>query len=156
MAQAQLAVAWRDGGTLLLPFGGHPISYPPRAGEGWSGSAASWQRDWKISHPRPADGAAWWGLLPLPLRALAAPALLGAAVTAMADLEAAQSGREAYRRGKARERCTQQQTQPAPARPQQLVLPLPAEPAPSPTSHPRRAPGSPARPQDPGSCRPGA
>ncbi|WP_411153066.1 hypothetical protein [Streptomyces sp. A30] len=132
LAQAQVAVAWRDDGTLLLPFGGHPITYPPRAGEDWSGSAASWQRDWKISQPRPADGAAWWGLLPLPLRALAAPALLGAAVTAMADLEAAQSGREAYRRGKARERYAQQQTRRAPARPQQLALPLPADTAVSP------------------------
>ncbi|KUL27337.1 hypothetical protein [Streptomyces regalis] len=134
LAQAQLAVAWRDNGTLLLPFGGHPITYPPRAGEDWSGSAASWQRDWKISQPRPADGAAWWGLLPLPLRALAAPALLGAAVTAMADLEAAQSGREAYRRGKARERYAQQQTRLVPARPQQLALPLPADTATSPDS----------------------
>lgn len=134
LAQAQLAVAWRDGGTLLLPFGGHPITYSPRAGEDWSGSGASWQRDWKISHPRPADGAAWWGLLPLPLRALAAPALLGAAVTAMADLEAAQTGREAYRRGKARERYAQQQPRRAPARPQQLVLPLPTDTAPSPDS----------------------
>lgn len=134
LARAQVAVAWRDGGTLLLPFGGHPITYPPRTGEDWSGSAASWQRDWKISHPRPADSAAWWGLLPLPLRALAAPALLGAAVTAMADLEAAQSGREAYRRGKARERYAQQQTRLAPARPQQLALPLPPDTAPSPDS----------------------
>lgn len=132
LAQAQLAVAWRDDGTLLLPFGGHPITYPTRPGEDWSGSAASWQRDWKISHPRPADDAAWWGLLPLPLRALAAPALLGAAVTTMADLEAAQSGREAYRRGKARERYAQQQSLRAPARPQQLTLPLPAETATSP------------------------
>lgn len=134
LAEAQFAVAWRDGGTLLLPFGGHPITYPPRAGEDWSGSAASWQRDWKISHPRPADGAAWWGVLPLPLRATAAPALLGAAVTTMADLEAAQSGREAYRRGKARERYAQQQTRLAPVRPQQLSLPLPADTAPSPGS----------------------
>ncbi|MGV9350207.1 hypothetical protein ACWDSD_36660 [Streptomyces spiralis] len=134
MAQAQIAVAWRDDGTLLVPFGGHPITYPPRAGEDWSGSAASWQRDWKISQPRPADGAAWWGLRPLPLRALAAPALLGAAVTAMADLEAAQSGREAYRRGKARERYAQQQTQLAPALPRQLALPLPADTAASPDS----------------------
>ncbi|MEU0110690.1 hypothetical protein ABZ313_35740 [Streptomyces sp. NPDC006251] len=134
LAQAQVAVAWHDDGTLLLPFGGHPITYPPRAGEDWSGSAASWQRDWKISQPRPADGAAWWGLLPLPLRALAAPALLGAAVTAMTDLEAAQSGREAYRRGKARERYARQQTRLAPARPQQLALPLPADTAPSPDS----------------------
>ncbi|MEU2916342.1 hypothetical protein ACFYM3_41725 [Streptomyces massasporeus] len=134
LAQAQVVVAWRDGGTLLLPFGGHPITYSPRAGEDWSGSAASWQRDWKTSQPRPADGAAWWGLLSLPLRALAAPALLGAAVTAMTDLEAAQSGREAYRRGKARERYAQQQTRLAPARPQQLALPLPADTAPSPDS----------------------
>lgn len=134
LAQAQFAVAWRDNGTLLLPFGGHPITYPPRAGEDWSGSAASWQRDWRISQPRPADDAAWRGLLPLPLRALAAPTLLGAAVTAMTDLEAAQSGREAYRRGKARERYAQQQTRCAPARPQQLALPLPADIATSPDS----------------------
>ncbi|MYZ34892.1 MULTISPECIES: hypothetical protein [unclassified Streptomyces] len=133
LAQAQFAVAWRDDGTLLLPFGGHPITYPPRATEDWSGSAASWQRDWKISHPRPADGAAWWGLLPLPLRALAAPALLGAAVTAMTDLEAAQSGREAYRRGKARERYAQQ-ARLTTARPRQLALPLPADTAASPDS----------------------
>ena len=164
LSQARLAIAWRDDGTLLLPFGGHPIIYAPRGGEDWSGTDASWQRDWKISQPRPADGAVWWGLLPLPLRVLAAPALLGAAVTAMSDLQAAQSGREAYRRRQARERYTQRQTRRAPAAPQQLVLspaadapvstatasaPQPDVPAPAPTEPaptPAPAAGRTARP----------
>ncbi|WUD70331.1 hypothetical protein OG937_45670 [Streptomyces sp. NBC_00510] len=123
LAQSHLAVAWRDHGTLLLPFGGHPVTHQPRTGENWSGPAASWQQDWKISHPRPADGAVWWGLLPLPLRAVVAPTLLGAATTAMAELESAQTGREAYRRSKARERYALQASS-RPVRPQQLHLPI--------------------------------
>jgi hypothetical protein len=69
----------RAEGVLLLPFGGHPVTYAPQDGEDRRGAAASWQHDGEVSQPRPTESAAWWGLLRLPLRALTTPALLGAA-----------------------------------------------------------------------------
>ncbi|WP_326800497.1 hypothetical protein OIE49_36880 [Streptomyces sp. NBC_01788] len=117
LAATSVAVAWRAQGLLLIPFGGHAVLHQPRTGENWTGPAAPFQRDWKISHPRPATDATWWGLVPVPLRALTAPTLLAAAPKTMAELERVQHGRESYRRAQARAQFTQAQTQlpPTPA-----------------------------------------
>jgi hypothetical protein len=139
LAAADLAVAWHDHGVLHLPYGGHPFTYEPQPGEDWSGNVASWRHDWKISQPRPADGATWWGLLPVPLRALAVPEQLAAAMQMMTGLQTTQSGRESYRRGLARDqynrrrpvqltRTTAAETHPI----EQAKAPIPPEP-PSPT-----------------------
>lgn len=55
--------------TLLIPYGGHNHQHAAREGEDWSGDMASWRHDWRISRPRPAGEADWWGLVPLPLSA---------------------------------------------------------------------------------------
>lgn len=114
LAAAGYAVAWREGDILLLPYGGRPFTYTPRPGEHWDGSAAVWKQDWKISQPRPARGATWWGLIPVPLHTLATPALLGAAARLMVGIQAFEKGREDYRRGQARTRAAHH-AQPAPA-----------------------------------------
>ncbi|MFF1263926.1 hypothetical protein ACFVZT_44910 [Streptomyces sp. NPDC058321] len=105
LVQAGGAVCWITSGTVFIPYGGHPGAYPALEGEDWSGEMASWAKDWKISHPYPADSAAWWGLVPLSLLALGqhtgfcpAPAF-----ALMSALEKAQHGREAHRRNLARE-----------------------------------------------------
>jgi hypothetical protein len=145
LATTPIAVAWRAQGLLLIPFGGHTVLHEPRNGENWTGPAASFQRDWKISHPRPATDATWWGLVPLPLRALTAPTLLTAATRTMTDLERAQHGRENYRRAQARTQFTHAQTQPTPnpAPPTQPAAPVeqnrvvsPTQPTPAPLSSP--------------------
>lgn len=109
-AQRQLvhngaAVCWIAKDTVLIPYGGHPGTYPAHDGEDWSGEMASWAKDWKVSHPYPADSAAWWGLVPLPLLTFGAhtgfrPA---PAFQVMHALEKAQKGRETHRRRLARE-----------------------------------------------------
>ncbi|WP_371591115.1 hypothetical protein [Streptomyces sp. NBC_00470] len=66
LVQTGGAVCWITADTVLIPYGGHPGTYPALEGEDWSGEMTSWAKDWKISHPHPADGAAWWGLIPLP------------------------------------------------------------------------------------------
>lgn len=105
LIQAGGAVCWITKDTVLIPYGGHPGTHPALEGEDWSGEMASWSRDWKISHPYPADGAAWWGLIPLPLLTLGQHT--GFRPTAsfglMTALENAQNGREAHRRRLARE-----------------------------------------------------
>ncbi|MFJ8536831.1 hypothetical protein [Streptomyces sp. NPDC093591] len=154
LATTPIAVAWRAQGLLLVPFGGHTVLHEPRIGEDWTGPAATYQRDWKISHPRPAPDATWWGLIPLPLRALTAPALLAAATQTMTGLERAQHGRESYRRAQARAQFTRGRTQPAvlhavtPARPATSAAGGMAEPStePAPVSAPP-APISDARPR---------
>lgn len=111
LAAAGYAVAWREGDVLLLPYGGHPFTYPQHPGEDWSGALVTRHRDWKISQPRPGDDAAWWGLIPVPLHALATPALLSAAIEMMTGIQACEPGRETSRRGQARTRAA---AQPAP------------------------------------------
>jgi hypothetical protein len=145
LATTPVAVAWRAQGLLLIPFGGHSIRHEPRSGEDWTGPAASFQRDWKISHPRPAPDATWWGLIPLPLRALTAPTLLTAAPQTMADLERAQHGRESYRRAQARAQFVRKDKL-APAKtpaPSQPALPT-AVAAPQPPTESEPAPAPPA------------
>ncbi|WP_037600701.1 hypothetical protein [Streptacidiphilus rugosus] len=72
LTAAGAVVAWADGHQLLIPYGGHRIDYQPRDGEDWTGEQASWAHDWRISHPRPAHDATWWGLIPLTPNGLAA------------------------------------------------------------------------------------
>ncbi|MFD4756905.1 hypothetical protein [Streptomyces sp. NPDC058426] len=128
------AVCWITKGTVLIPYGGHPHIYPAREGEDWSGEMASWARDWNISHPRPADGASWWGLIPLPLLALGQQTGFRPtpAFALMTALEKAQTGREAYRRRLAREHAQQQAVPPAPTLPDALPRQAPATPLPPP------------------------
>ncbi|MGV9351249.1 hypothetical protein ACWDSD_42375 [Streptomyces spiralis] len=153
LAAAGATVCWLDDDTVLLPYGGHQRTYTPQPGEDWSGDMASWKRDWTISHPHPADGATWWGLVPQPLLALGKQADFrpaGAHAT-MSALERAEHGRERHRRRRARERA-QQHTQTTPTQ-----LPLPAtttatsEPAdvttaPTPATLPPTAAAVPPRP----------
>ncbi|MFI5706059.1 hypothetical protein ACIA78_39225 [Streptomyces xanthochromogenes] len=108
------AVCWITQDTVFIPYGGHLGTYPALEGEDWTGEMESWSRDWKISHPCPADGADWWGLIPLVLLALGqrtgfrpAPAF-----HLMAALEKAEQGREVHRRRLAREHAQR----PAPSR----------------------------------------
>ncbi|MDI1456013.1 hypothetical protein NHG22_19660, partial [Streptomyces sp. ATE26] len=103
LAAAGATVCWLTDDTLLLPYGGHQRTYTPQAGEDWSGDMASWQRDWTISHPHPADGATWWGLVPQPLLALGKRADFrpAAAHATMSALARAEHGRERHRRRRA-------------------------------------------------------
>ncbi|MCX5055070.1 hypothetical protein [Streptomyces sp. NBC_00474] len=131
--QAGAAVCWITKDTVLIPYGGHPGTYPVRAGEDWSGEMASWSKDWKISHPYPADGAAWWGLVPLHLLTLGQrtgfrPA---AAFQLMTALESAQHGREAHRRRLAREHAQRQTDQHVTVAPAPLPLEAPADSTPA-------------------------
>ncbi|MGW0423864.1 hypothetical protein [Streptomyces sp. NPDC003015] len=105
LATAGATVCWLAGDTLLIPYGGHQRTYTTHPGEDWSGDMASWKRDWTISHPRPADGATWWGLVPQPLLALGKrpdfrPTTAHATMSA---LQRAEQGRERHRRRRARE-----------------------------------------------------
>ncbi|MFF8646434.1 hypothetical protein [Streptomyces sp. NPDC015345] len=142
LIQAGSAACWITKDTVLIPYGGHPGTYPALEGEDWSGEMASWAKDWKISHPYPADDAAWWGLIPLPLIALGQhtgfrPAPAFALMTA---LEKAQHGREAHRRRLAREHAHSQAAPPAPA----VADPLPCEePAPAAPATPPPTPAAP-------------
>ncbi|MEV5295379.1 hypothetical protein AB0K64_29645 [Streptomyces sp. NPDC053741] len=125
LVRSGATVCWVSKGAVLIPYGGHPGTYPARDGEDWSGEMASWAKDWKISHPCPGDGATWWGLVPLPLSGLGhrtgfRPA---AAFQLMAALEKAQSGREAHRRRLAREHAQR----PGPQTP--VAVPVPAAPS---------------------------
>lgn len=143
LAAAGATVCWLADDTVLLPYGGHQRTYTPQPGEDWSGDMASWQRDWTISHPRPADGATWWGLTPQPLLALGKQPRFrpAAALATMSALERAEQGRERHRRRRAREHA-QQHTQTPPA---QLPLPTAATAASEATSSPKEAaPASPS------------
>ncbi|MEV5085231.1 hypothetical protein AB0K74_43030 [Streptomyces sp. NPDC056159] len=153
LAAAGATVCWLADDTVLLPYGGHQRTYTPQPGEDWSGDMASWKRDWAISHPRPADGATWWGLVPQPLLTFGRqPAFRPAAAHAtMSALERAEHGRERHRRRRAREHA-QQRTQTTPT---QLLLPATAAPAsepgkaprtPTPTKQPLIAAAAPPRP----------
>ncbi|MFD4612719.1 hypothetical protein ACFWOT_32515 [Streptomyces sp. NPDC058440] len=122
------AVCWLTDNTLLIPYGGHSHQHTARTGEDWSGDMASWRHDWRISRPRPAKEADWWGLVPLPLSALDRPAdqRLSAAFQVMADLAHAEQGRERHRRRLARNHTQHSTTRNRP--PQQLQLPTADEP----------------------------
>ncbi|MEU2339509.1 hypothetical protein ABZ608_39160 [Streptomyces sp. NPDC013172] len=140
LAAAGATVCWLADDTLLLPYGSHQRTYTPQAGEDWSGDMASWKRDWTISHPQPADGATWWGLVPQPLLALGKrndfrPANAHATMSA---LERAEHGRERHRRRRAREHA-QQRTK---ATPIQLALPA----TPTATCEPANATTAPTPP----------
>ncbi|TQJ85240.1 hypothetical protein [Streptomyces sp. SLBN-31] len=131
LATAGATVGWLAGDTVLLPYGGRQRTYTPQPGEDWSGDMASWKRDWTISHPRPTDGATWWGLVPQPLLALAKrpdfrPATAHATMSA---LQRAEQGRERHRRRRAREHA-QRGAQPTA---QQLPIPATAVAASAPT-----------------------
>ncbi|MFK0025661.1 hypothetical protein [Streptomyces sp. NPDC090798] len=139
LAQRQInalrgAVCWLAEDTLLIPYGGHNHQHAAREGEDWSGDMASWRHDWRISRPRPAGEADWWGLVPLPLSALGRPAgqRLAAALQVMADLAHAEQGRERHRRSLARNHTQHSTVRSRP--PQQLQLPTAdearSEPAP--------------------------
>lgn len=156
IAAAGATVCWLTGDTVLLPYGGHRRSYAPQPGEDWSGDMASWRRDWSISHPHPADRAAWWGLVPQSLPALGRQAAFRpvAALNTMAALERAEHGRERHRRRRAREHAQRRTSQTAP-----VQLPLTAQP--STDGEPSDAPAaskatSPAAvaPLSPDSCEP--
>jgi hypothetical protein len=133
LATAGAVVCWTTGEELLFPYGAHPLVYQPRAGEDWSGEMASWARDWRISRPRPVDGAAWWGLVPVPPLRLAAYAgfRTTAAANVMAALARSEHGRETHRRKLAREHAQRlAATQPTMTPP--AAQPAPAEPSPAP------------------------
>ncbi|MET8136251.1 hypothetical protein ABZV24_30665 [Streptomyces sp. NPDC005251] len=143
LAQRQInarggAVCWLTEDTLLIPYGGHAHQHATRQGKDWSNDMASWHHDWRISHPRPAGEADWWGLVPLPLCALGRPAgqRLTAAFQVMADLAHAEQGREHHRRRLARNH--KQHTTAHGRPPQQLQLPTAdetrSEPAPQQTA----------------------
>ncbi|MFK0049974.1 hypothetical protein ACIQU4_38880 [Streptomyces sp. NPDC090741] len=96
-------VCWLAAQKILVPYGGRPVTHPARDGEDWSGDTARWADDWAISHPHPAPDAAWWGLVRIPLTALAQPAFRPVpAHRIMAALAASQRGREEHRRALAR------------------------------------------------------
>ncbi|WP_338704048.1 hypothetical protein V2W30_39835 (plasmid) [Streptomyces sp. Q6] len=135
------SVCWITADTVLLPYGGHPGTYPALEGEDWSGEMASWAKDWKISHPHPADGAAWWGLIPLPLLALGQQSGLhpAPAFALMTALEKAQHGREAHRRRLARQHAQQPaspEQSPAPVEPPSEADEAPVAPTPPPAHAP--------------------
>ncbi|MFJ3205824.1 hypothetical protein [Streptomyces sp. NPDC086989] len=114
-------VCWLAGEKLLIPYGGRPITHHARTGEDWSGPTARWAHDWTISHPHPEPGAAWWGLIPLPLTTLAQPAFRPLpAHRLMAALAASQRRREEHRRALAR--TAHHQNHPTPSTPVQLTL----------------------------------
>ncbi|WP_188273769.1 hypothetical protein [Streptomyces sp. CBMA152] len=148
------AVCWITQDTVLIPYGGHPGTYPVLEGEDWSGEVASWARDWKISHPYPGDGAAWWGLIPVPLLVLGqhtgfrpAPAF-----HLMAALESAQHGREAHRRRLALDNAQRPAAEAHSAVPDPLPLDASADqaarpPAPSVPLAPAAAPTLPVPPR---------
>ncbi|MDH6703047.1 hypothetical protein ABZ682_40750 [Streptomyces griseoviridis] len=124
LAAAGATVGWLGDDTLFLPYGGHPRTHTAQPGEDWSGEMASWRRDWAISHPHPADRAAWWGLVPQSLPALGRqPGFRPAdALNAMAALERAEHGRERHRRQRARDHARQHTPQTVPV---QLALAVP-------------------------------
>ncbi|MFJ3762957.1 hypothetical protein [Streptomyces sp. NPDC090080] len=128
LAAAGATVCWLADDTLLLPYGAHQRTYTSQAGEDWSGNMASWKRDWTISHPRPADGATWWGMVPQPLPALAKRSDFRPvnAHTVMAALERAEHGRERHRRRLAREHGQQRQAERAEAERAEASRPVPA------------------------------
>ncbi|MGW7461158.1 hypothetical protein [Streptomyces sp. NPDC054797] len=152
-------VCWLAGERLLFPYGGRPVTHLARAGEDWSGPTARWAHDWTISHPHPEPGAAWWGLIPLPLTTLAQPAFRPLpAHRVMAALAASQRRREEHRRALAR--TAHDRNHPTPSSPVQLTLDTalaaaparekttpvrPAAPAPVPTqaSEPTRSTAEP-------------
>ncbi|MGV9567967.1 hypothetical protein [Streptomyces sp. NPDC003480] len=133
LATAGATVCWLADDTVLLPYGAHQRTYTPQPGEDWSGDMASWKRDWTISHPHPADGATWWGLVPQPLLALGKqPGFRPAAAHAtMSALERAEHGRERHRRRRAREHVEQRTQTTA------TQLPLPATAAGEPADAPK-------------------
>ncbi|XES01598.1 hypothetical protein HEP87_64665 [Streptomyces sp. S1D4-11] len=139
LAQRQInalrgAVCWLAEDTLLIPYGGHNHQHAAREGEDWSGDMASWRHDWRISRPRPAGEADWWGLVPYrsPLSAAPLTKRLAAALQVMADLAHAEQGRERHRRRLARNHTQHSTVRSRP--PQQLQLPTAdearSEPAP--------------------------
>jgi hypothetical protein len=127
--QAGAAICWIAKGTVLIPYGGHPGTYPVLEGEDWSGEMASWSKDWKISHPYPADGAAWWGLAPQQLLALGPHTGFRPAFRLMTALENVQHGREAHRRRLAREHAQSQEDHPVTAAADLLPFEVPADDA---------------------------
>ncbi|WP_331744566.1 hypothetical protein OG762_50255 (plasmid) [Streptomyces sp. NBC_01136] len=132
IAAAGAAVCWISNDTVFIPYGGHPHIHTPEPDEDWSGDIASWARDWRISHPLPGSGATWWGLIPLPLRALGTHRGFRptSAFQIMNALERAQGGRERHRRRLARENAHQRAAQEH-SEPTQLTLTIPAiSPAP--------------------------
>ncbi|WP_329449443.1 hypothetical protein OG894_41730 [Streptomyces sp. NBC_01724] len=139
------AVCWITKDTVLIPYGGHLGTYPVQEGEDWSGELESWSRDWKISYPYPADTAAWWGLVPVPLLAFGThtgfrPAPAFHIMTALA---AAERGREKHRRSRARTHAqrptTAQHHAPASQENKQTSPTTPPEP-PAPTDNPEQNP----------------
>ncbi|MGW5658448.1 hypothetical protein [Streptomyces humi] len=162
LAAAGATVCWLTDDTLLLPYGGHQRTYTPQAGEDWSGNLASWKRDWTISHPQPADGATWWGIVPQPLPALGKHSDFrpAGAHAIMSALERAEHGRERHRRGLAREHAQQHQDAPAqPALPAATLTDNPADtatasaPLPATAAEPPRQPVPAAPPQHASSPR---
>ncbi len=159
LAAAGAVVCWATGNKLLIPYGGHLVVHQARDGEDWSGEMASWARDWRISRPRPAVDAAWWGLVPVPPSGLAAYAGFRptAAVNVMAALARSEHGRENHRRKLARDHAqhlaaqsattspTTQSTSAGPSPRQSTATPTEAPPVPpQPTApSPHRAPARP-------------
>ncbi|WP_328687590.1 hypothetical protein OHA74_55415 [Streptomyces phaeochromogenes] len=156
IAAAGATVCWLISDTVLLPYGGHPRSYARQPGEDWSGGMASWRRDWTISHPHPADRAAWWGLVPQALPALGRqPGFRPvAALNTMAALERAEHGRERHRRRRAREHAQRCPPQTAPVQLAATAPPLSgSEPLEAPAA-PKAASPAAVAPLSPSSCEP--
>lgn len=117
IAAAGGAVCWIIRDMVLVPYGGHPSTYTTQPGEDWTGPVVSWARDWKISHPYPADRAAWWGLIPVHLLGFGTQSGFrpAPAFKVMAALARAESGREHYRRGLARDNAERTAARPSAA-----------------------------------------
>ncbi|WP_424217180.1 hypothetical protein ACN20G_34405 (plasmid) [Streptomyces sp. BI20] len=89
LAEAGVQVAWLTDEHLLIPYGITSATH----GTSRSDEPA---RERRISHPRPATGAPWWGLVPVPLRELGGPGFRPlAAHHVMATLAAAERERDA-------------------------------------------------------------
>lgn len=105
------AVYWLNGGEVLVPYGGHDFQHPPRRGEDWTGEAARYRYDWRISQPRPAPGAQWWGLVPIGLSSLRRGRVAfhpAEAYAVMERLERSQPARWSASRRRAREQFDRQ------------------------------------------------
>ncbi|MDI3390150.1 hypothetical protein QIS99_28750 [Streptomyces sp. B-S-A8] len=146
------AVYWVDGDNVLVPYGGHEFQHEPRRGEEFDWAGIEWRRtDWRISHPVPAPGAQWWGLVEIGLSTLRVGKLgfhPSEAHDVMERLERVQAARWNSSKRAAREqaRAKQEQLKAEAARPSTPAAETVKPPAPTPLP---AAPPSPADPAAP-------
>ncbi|MGW2865603.1 hypothetical protein [Streptomyces sp. NPDC001205] len=163
IVEAGGAVYWVNGNNVLVPYGGHDFMHDPRSSEDWTGEVARYRYDWRISHPVPAPGAQWWGLVPIGLSSLRGGRVAfhpADAHDVMERLERSQSARWNASRRRAREQYQNLHrptppppvaTEPAPPRPEPTRLasePVPAAPESLPP-RPSEPPAVPPPPRQP-------